>query len=83
MNKTNIFLMTITFQDLKTEVIRELKVRQRVYPNWIEQGKISKSTADYRILCFERLALELELMIKAKSPQCNLFEQSNNETEVE
>lgn len=80
MNNDKHFVQQITLEDMKREVEREIKVRQRVYPNWIEQGKISKTCADYRILVLEAVAIQIELLIHEKSPQRNLFERSDEET---
>lgn len=68
-------LVQITLDDMKKEVVREIGMRQKVYPGWIENGKISKQTADYRILVLEAVALELEMLIKAKNPQRILFDE--------
>jgi len=34
-----------------SELERELKMRQRVYPNWIKQGRLDRDTANFRIAC--------------------------------
>lgn len=33
------------------ELERELKMRQRVYPNWIRQGRIEADQANHRVAC--------------------------------
>ena len=73
-NETKHFLQQITLDDMHSEIVREIKTRQRVYPNWIEQGKILQTTADYRILVLEAVALELSALRLKRSPQANLFE---------
>jgi hypothetical protein len=70
------FIGQISLTDMHKEIVREIGVRQRVYPNWIEQRKITQGEADYRILVLERLALELSLVINKKKPQQNLFDDS-------
>ena len=40
--------------DLILELERELKVRERLYPKWIESKKINEKTAAWRILCIQR-----------------------------
>lgn len=66
----------ITLEDMHEEIVREIKVRKRVYPNWIEQGKIEMRTADYRILVLEALALELSIQINKAKPQQELFKET-------
>jgi hypothetical protein len=33
------------------ELLREVRVRERLYPAWTEAGKIDPKTAAHRILC--------------------------------
>jgi len=33
------------------ELERELKMRKKVYPDWIKHGKIKSAVADFRIRC--------------------------------
>jgi len=33
------------------ELERELKMRQRVYPNWTKQGRLDRETAAHRVAC--------------------------------
>lgn len=35
------------------EIRRELEVRRRVYPKWINSGRITQSTANHRIACLQ------------------------------
>lgn len=41
----------IRLSDMLEELEREIKVRRRVYPRWVENGKLDPVTADRRILC--------------------------------
>lgn len=66
----------ITLEDMKAEIVREIAVRRRVYPNWYESGKLSASVGEYRLLVLECVALELDKLIRAKSPHPNLFDNS-------
>jgi len=40
------------------ELERELKVRERVYPDWVYHGKLKYSTAEHRKQCI-REAIEI------------------------
>jgi len=46
----------ITTQDKLDEARRELAIRQAIYPNWIDRGKISKETAAKRIAILQEIA---------------------------
>ena len=35
---------------------RELKMRRRVYPRWVEEGKLSEGRATHEIACMEAIA---------------------------
>jgi hypothetical protein len=67
------FRQQITLEEMNDEIIRELSVRKRVYPRWIQDGKIKKETADFRCLVFEAIMFKLYEEIKATSPQKGLF----------
>lgn len=45
--------------DMLTELERELKVRERVYPRWVAAGKLDPVTADRRILIIKALIKKL------------------------
>ena len=49
--------------DIRVEVGRELKMRRELYPKYIEQGKIKKNEADWRIKVFKELE-ELILLLQ-------------------
>ena len=53
----------ITLMEMKAEIVREINVRRRVFPNWYESGKLSASVGEYRILVFEAVALQLDQLI--------------------
>lgn len=63
----------ITFEEMRAEISRELVVRKKVYPRWIELGRISPETADFRCLVFEALLFHLHDKVKENEPQKNLF----------
>ena len=43
--------MKITIQQVLTELEREINMRKRLYPGWIQKGKISEPIATKRIAC--------------------------------
>lgn len=37
---------------------RELKLRRRVYPRWIERGQMTQKLADHEIACMESICAD-------------------------
>lgn len=62
-------------QKLITEARRELKMREKLYPQWISQDKIKVDTAAHRIDCMREIVLLLEKMNDANplNKQTKLF----------
>lgn len=56
----------MTTQQILAEVQRELDMRKKVYPGWIKQGKIVKTTAHHRIEVMEALEKMLQPMAEAE-----------------
>ncbi len=71
MNKQ--FTQQITLEEMSEEIKREIAMRKSVYPRWIENGKIKKETADYRVLILEALQIYLQEELRDKSPQQSMF----------
>lgn len=67
------FTQQITLDEMRDEIKRELATRRRVYPRWIEQGKITKQAADFRVLVLEAILILLYEEIKKNAPQGDLF----------
>lgn len=67
------FAQQITLDEMSKEISRELVTRKRVYPRWIQDGKISRQTADFRCLVLEALLRKLCAEQKATAPQQELF----------
>jgi hypothetical protein len=42
------------------ELKREKKMRERVYPHWVSNRKISQKSADYQMLCLDAAIRTLE-----------------------
>lgn len=51
--------LPITLDAQVAEVEREIKLRQRVYPRWIDLGKISQAAADRQIEVMRAVAESL------------------------
>jgi len=51
------------------EIERELVVRVRVYPEWIERGKIKRAVADHRIRCLEETLGALRQLARLYGPE--------------
>jgi hypothetical protein len=62
--------MNITHEQMLAELRRELAMRQRVYPSWVQQGKITQVAADHRIAVMASL---IELVEAQISKQIELF----------
>lgn len=39
---------------------RELRMRRRVYPRWVQQERMSQTTADHEIACMQSILLTLQ-----------------------
>ena len=50
----------ITDADKLKEAKRELAMRERVFPRWVEDGKISAGVAAHRIACMEAMVKDYE-----------------------
>ena len=44
-------------------VRREIELRSRVYPNWVERGKMSQANADHEIKTMKAVLARLESMV--------------------
>lgn len=64
----------ITLEEIRDEMKREIKVRQRVYPRWIEQGKIDERTAANRVLILQANLALIEAGLKKNVAQGDLFQ---------
>lgn len=58
--------MAITIEDKRRCLQRELALRRRVYPGWVERGRITRAQADREIAVMEA--------ILADYPNHDLFE---------
>lgn len=42
------------------ELKRELQMRQRVYPRWVREGRLSKDQMDFRVACLIEVIADFE-----------------------
>jgi hypothetical protein len=45
--------MTVTYDQKRAAIEREIKMRKRVYPRWVEQDRMSQAKADEEIAAME------------------------------
>ncbi len=67
------FVQQITTDEQIAEVKREIAMRNKVYPKWIEAGSMKKSKAGFQILVMEAVLISLQEIAKQKAPQSGLF----------
>jgi len=48
--------MTVTHTDKRKTAERELSMRKRVYPRWVESGKMTQAQATHEIAVMEAIA---------------------------
>lgn len=54
------------------ELRRELGMRQRLYPQWVRQGRMTKEQMDHRVTCFILAIEDLETRHQPSSQQGTL-----------
>jgi len=47
--------MTITYDQKRAAIEREIKMRKRVYPRWVSDGKMSQAKADEEIAIMQAI----------------------------
>jgi hypothetical protein len=73
MNDQKHFISQITLVEQIAELQRELQMRQRVYPRWVDQGRLSQSTAAAQILTMTAALATLQDLAKKTGPQPSMF----------
>lgn len=53
----------ITASEKLACVLRELNMRRRVYPRWVENGKMTQAKADAEIRIMEAIAADYERQV--------------------
>ena len=66
----------ITINDLVKEARRELGLRERIYPKWIEQERLDAETAYLRIALQRSIVKALERIAGSKSGPVALLRRS-------
>ena len=51
--------MTITLAEKIACIRREIGMRERVYPRWIDLGRITQAKADHEIACMQAVLEDL------------------------
>ncbi len=64
----------ITLEEISEELKREIKTRERVYPRWIEQGRIDAPVAANRVLILQAAFAFVEAELKKNAAQGDLFQ---------
>lgn len=49
-------LMPATREEKRAEALRELGLRRRTYPRWVEAGRLSQADADRQIALMQSIA---------------------------
>ena len=60
--------MTVSTEGMLAAARRELDMRKRVYPRWVDAGRITQAKADHEIACMEGIVQVLENRKAAQEP---------------
>lgn len=64
----------ISIYEIAEELRREIAMRKRVYPRWVEIGKMSESDANLQMLKMRACLEFIELQTKRNDAQGDLFQ---------
>lgn len=64
--------MNFTAEQKRKEVSREIAMRNRVYPQWVQSGRMSKADADRQIEIMKAIEADYREKEKAEDPQGKL-----------
>lgn len=64
--------MVATKEKIK-EIERELKMRKKVFPRWVLQGRIKQEAADKRIKIMEEIVKDYQEKAKEEDKQMSLL----------
>lgn len=67
------FIEQITLEEMRDELKREIAMRGRVYPRWIESRKLDANTAHLQILKLRAALAFIETALKKSDAQGGLF----------
>lgn len=65
--------MKITITDEINEIKREIRVREKIYPQWVLIHKISKATAEKRVNALKATLARLERTQRSEGEQKTLL----------
>lgn len=46
---------------------RELRLRERVYPNWVRKGRMTRETADHELAGMQAIVASLEALLSVQA----------------
>jgi hypothetical protein len=65
--------------DMLEEIRREIETRERVYPRWINEGKIKREDAEHRYMCMKSIEDFLQKeQARRVGVQTNFFDKATN-----
>lgn len=67
------YIEQITLEEMHGELKRELKIRERVYPRWIESGRLERNVAHLQVLKLRACLAFVETELNKNVAQGDLF----------
>lgn len=65
--------MTFTAEQLAACAEREVKQRRRVYPRWVEDGRMTQAFANEQIAMMEQIASDYRVQANTEAAKDDLF----------
>lgn len=65
--------MPLSLEDQITCISRELALRIRCYPEWVQRGKMTQAWADYQLAAMQAVLTTLEGLADAQTEQLGLL----------
>lgn len=62
----------ITTEDKLKEITREIKMRQRLYPRWVDAGKMSKEKANHALMIMQAVRQDYLDQMERETPSLPL-----------
>ena len=66
-------MTTPTIQEQLAAARREVAMRRRVYPRWVESGRMSQHTADHEMACMVAIVETLRGLVPPEPKQGDLL----------
>jgi hypothetical protein len=67
------FIEQITLEEMRDELKREIKMREKVYPRWIESGRLEANIGNLQVLKLRAVLAFIETELKKNAAQKELF----------